>query len=187
MNGVRAAAIGLAVAALGAGLATGTAQAARDRYFTYEPQSDAARYRSAEITLVVRPGLLSSKVLRIYRARGKAFALDKPEGLFSGKQLHQALTGEDIEGLHLYAVDVKDGEGFAHGACTGADRAWIAFTPIRPYRDLRIYVLKYDAEAKAPALCETLDYRWRAEWLLPNRPNDARVEGEEGDPPAGPH
>jgi hypothetical protein len=84
-------------------------------------------------------------------------------------------------------VDVKEGAGFAHGACKGADRAWIAFTPVRPYRDLKLYVVKYDDQTRGPALCETLSYRFRAEWLLPDRASLARMEGEEDQGGAGSH
>lgn len=178
--------LGLAViAALAVMAASGAAEAARLHYYTYEPNSDSARYRSQEITLIVQAGMWGSRVRRLYRTRGHDMALGRPDGVFSEGQLHRLLADEDVRGLQLYSVDTKDGEGFAHGACKGADRAWVAFTPVRPYHDLRIYVLKYDAETKAPAVCETLDYRWRAEWQLPDRGNLARMEGEE-DAASGP-
>ena len=80
------------------------------------------------------------------------------------------LVGEDERDLldmKLYAVDPKEGEGFAQGACDGADRAWIAIKAVKPYQPLRIYVLRFDKTKKAPAICEVLDYRWRGEFRAP--------------------
>jgi hypothetical protein len=172
---------------LASAFVAGSAQA-RERYFTYEPDSDSARYRSDEITLAVRQDLLGRRVEKLFRTRGKALTLGKPEGAFSGGQLGKLLKGEDVSGLQLYAVDVKDGEGFARGACKGADRAWVAFTAVKPDQDLHIYVLKRDPQTKAPELCETLAYRYRAEWQLPDGPSLARMEGEEDTgSPSGPH
>ncbi len=170
---------GFAVAAAAMVLAAAGSVAAKQRYYTYEPDSDTARYRSQEITLTVDAGMWGVKIERLYRTRGNDLRLGRPDGRFSDRQLGKILDGEDAHGLQIYAVDVKDGQGFAHGACKGADRAWIAFSPVRPYRDLKLYVLKYDEETKAPALCETLAYRFRAEWLLPDKASLARMEGEE--------
>ena len=118
---------------------------------------------------MVKPGLLSSRVLKLYRKRGKDLELKKPDGTFSLRQLSGALGEDerDLLDLKLYAVDTKDGQGFAQGACDGADRAWIALKAVKPYEPLRIYVLKFDKEKKAPAVCEVLDYRWRGEFRAP--------------------
>lgn len=144
-----------------------TAASARERYFAYEPDSDAARYRSGDITVTLRVGLMGATAVKLYRERGADLGLAKPGGQFSQHDAERAI-GEGGE-LQLFAVDAKDGEGFAHGACKGAARAWIAFRSIHAYEPLRIYVLKYDDAAKAPELCETLDYRWRGEFRLPSQ------------------
>jgi hypothetical protein len=172
-----------AVTLAGLTLAAGAAQAAPLRYFTYEADSESARFRSADITLVVKPGLLSNKVFKVYRKRGDDLDLHNPGGSFSTGQLAPALPEEnELWNLQLYAVDTKEGAGFARGACKGADKAWIAFKPVKPYQDLKIYVLKLDAETKAPALCETLSYRWRGEWKLPERKSDLGQEYGTGTP-----
>lgn len=178
MKPFRTLAIGVCAAALAA-----SAAHAKDRYFTYEPDSDSAKYRSDVITLTVHEDMLGRRVTKLYRTRGKELALGKPQAAFSGGQLVKMLKedDDDTRGIQLYAVDVKDGAGFAHGACKGADRAWLAFTPVRPDRDLTIYVVKFDPDFKGPALCETLQYRWRAEWMLPYRANDAKAAGQEDD------
>jgi hypothetical protein len=159
--------------------AAGSAAAADFRWFTYDADSPAAKHRSADITLQVKPGVLSSKVVKLYRKRGKDLDLDRPDGTFHAGELDALLGRDEAEGLRLYAVDTKDGEGFAQGACKGADRAWLALKAVKPYQPVRIYVLRYDADTKAPALCEQLDYRWRGEWRLPPRKNSA-AQGELG-------
>ncbi|HWE45619.1 MAG TPA: hypothetical protein VG407_06280 [Caulobacteraceae bacterium] len=178
MKGLRRVAIGAVLAAITAGAAQ-----AKERYFTYEPDSASAKYRSDVITLTVREDMLGRRVEKLYRTRGKWLTLGKPQGAFSGGQLVKLLKSndDDTRGIQLYAVDVKDGQGFAYGACKGADRAWLAITPVRPDRDLTIYVLKVDPETKGPALCETLQYRWRAEWQLPKTANEAKSAGHEDD------
>jgi hypothetical protein len=171
---LRALVCSLVILAAGAGQAS----AAALRYFTFEAASAAARHRSADITVVVKPGMLSSRVLKLYRKRGADLDLKKPDGSFSLRQLAGAVgeSEQDLLDMKLYAVDPKDGEGFAHGACDGADRAWIAINPVKAYQDLRIYVLKYDAAAKAPAICEVLDYRWRGEFRPPVKKSKFRDE-----------
>ena len=178
MKTVRAIAIGVVTTALLAGAAH-----AKERYFTYEPESDSAKYRSDVITLSVHEDMLGRRVQKLYRTRGQGLTLGKPQGAFSGGQLVKMLKqdDDDTRGIQLYAVDVKDGQGFAYGACKGADRAWLAFTPVRPDRDLTIYVVKIDPASKGPALCETLQYRWRAEWQLPHGPNEAKAAGADDD------
>jgi hypothetical protein len=178
MKPVRTLAIAVCTAALAAGAAH-----AKDRYFTYEPDSDSAKYRSDVITLAVHEDMLGRRVTKLYRTRGKRLLLGKPQGAFSGGQLVKMLKqdDDDTRGIQLYSIDTKDGAGFAYGACKGADRAWLAFTPVRPDRDLTIYVVRQAPDSKGPALCETLTYRYRAEWQLPPRAIDAKAENEGDD------
>ncbi len=178
MKRVRVLAIGVVTAALIAGAAH-----AKERYFTYEPDSESAKHRSDVITLTVHEDMFGRRVQKLYRTRGQGLTLGKPQGAFSGGQLVKMLKqdDDDTRGIQLYAIDVKDGQGFAYGACKGADRAWLAMTPVRPDHDLTIYVLKRDPATKGPAICETLQYRWRAEWQLPRTPNEAKAVGQEDD------
>jgi hypothetical protein len=159
--------------------ATAGEAAAKERYFAFEPDSDAARYRSLNITITVHVGLLSSTVLKIYRERGLDLSLERPGNTLSEGAVAK-LLGRDTGDLRLYKVNEKDGSGFAHGACKGATRAWLAFRPIKPYEPLRIYVLTYDEATKGPALCETLDYRWHGEFELPHQTRDLSSGAEPG-------
>ena len=99
MKALRTLAIGLAAATLAAGAAH-----AKDRYFTYEPDSDSAKYRSDVITLAVHEDLMGRRVLHLYRTRGKGLSLAKPQGAFSGGQLVKMLKqdDDDTRGIQLY-------------------------------------------------------------------------------------
>ncbi|MBS0295013.1 MAG: hypothetical protein JSR45_01790 [Proteobacteria bacterium] len=174
---MRLAALSIATAAT---LAAGAAQAENLRYFTYEPDSEAARYRTQDITFVVKPGLLNARVLKIYRKRGDDMDLHGAGQLSTG-QLAQALPDEpELWNLKLYEVDDQQGAGFARGSCKGAQHAWLAFKALKPYQDLKMYVVTYDPASKSATLCETLAYRWRGEWKLPERKSDL------GQEPGGP-
>ncbi len=145
----------------------GAAVAADLRYFAYEPDSDSAKFRTQDLILVVKPGLISQRVLKLYRRRGTDLPLKSTDGSVGGARVGDAVPSDQAEGLRVYAVDPQDGAGFAKGACKGAERAWVAFRPAKPYEPLRVFVLRYDAESRKAQLCETLDYRWRGEWKLP--------------------
>jgi hypothetical protein len=166
------------IAIVSAGLMAGGAQAKDFKFFAYDADNAAAKHRSADITLVVRKSFMSSRVIKLYRKRGKDLDLERPDATFSLRQLASALAeSEDaVLDLRLYAIDTKDGEGFAAGACDGATRAWVAVKPVKAYQPMRIYVLKYDEATKSPGLCETLEYRWRGEWRLPPGTNTSRFE-----------
>lgn len=172
------------VAACVALTATGPARAAQQRYYNYEPDSFAARYRTQDVTLAIQPGLLSSRVVRLYRKRAAPFTLHAAGPGFDAAELKPVLPEDAASGsLSVYAVDDKEGAPFARGSCKGAERAWIAMTPPRAYRDLTIYVLTRDPGTRGPRLCETLAYRWRAEWLLPEH---SSIDPESRDGPATP-
>ena len=161
-------ALALAVLVTTSVLATAV-QAADLRFFAYDPDSDSARFRTQDLIVVIKPGLLSSRVLKLYRRRGADLDLKGSDGSIQGAGLSGALPGDAADGLRVYEVDPRNGEGFAKGACKGSDRAWIALKAPKAYENLRIYVVRYDVGTKQSALCETLDYHWRGEWTLPDK------------------
>ena len=160
------------VAALAAS-AAGQASASEMRRFSYSPANDAAQYRTQDLHLVIRQGLLGGEqVLHMYRSRGDDFDLKINLPMWRPSALKAVLQG-DPSGVHIYQVDPVAGEGFARGACTaprGRGWRWSRPTPIEP---LVIAVLADDKAAHAPVLCERLEYRWQGEWVLPNKNNDA--------------
>lgn len=168
-----AAGLGLAVIASEAG----SACASTLHSYSYDPDSDFARHRTQDIILTVRRGLMGGeRVLHLYRRRGDGFDV-RPSFPWSEQALGQAL-GPDARGASLYQIDPKDGAGFARGACS-AEKAWLAFFAPKPYQPLRIVVLRNDPATRAPVVCETLDYVWHGEWLVPPPRRGVRVERDE--------
>ena len=170
-----------AAALLLACAAFGSAKSADLRYFAYQADNAEARHRSADIIVTVKPGMLSSRVIKLWRKRGKDLNLVRPESGFAERDLADALAlpREDAVDLKLYGIDPREGEGFVQGACDGAaDRAYLAFAPVKPSQPLTIWVLRVDAASHKPALCETLVYSWRGEWQM--APRNRRFADELG-------
>lgn len=153
--------------------------AAGTRWFAYQAEGQTTRYRTGDVTLELRTPMLfgASRVVSLWRRRGSDLPLDGPSGQFRPDQIAAAVGGS-AEGLTLYPINQEAGRGFSQGSCVGATRAWVAMPEPRPYRPLRIHVLRQGASG-APELCETLEYSWRAEWTLPPRnfiPDDAGAQ-----------
>ena len=143
--------------------------AADDRYYAYEAEGAAARHRTGDLTLAVARSLFGgTRATTVFRRRGADLPLTRDERTFPAAALRAVLRA-DAGAVSVYAVDAAAGQGFAQGACDGSARAWIAMPTPQPYRNLRLHVLKQDPATRAPVLCETLEYRWRAEWDVPNR------------------
>jgi len=156
--------------------AASQASASEERRFSYVAVNEEAKYRTQDIALVVRQGLLGGmRVEHLYRSRGDDFDLKINIPAWRPDALRAALQG-DPRGVHIYQVDPKTGEGFARGACHGAPKAWLAMVAPQPYEPLVIAVLTDDPAAHAPVVCERLEYRWQGEWVLPSGRNDARTD-----------
>ncbi len=141
------------------------AQAA-DRWFAYEAEGAAARHRTGDVTVQLTTSLFGGgRPTLLFRRRGADLPLARDTRTFADAAV-AAATG--AAGASVYAVEAAAGQGFAQGACEGAGRAWIAMPTPQRFRPLRLHVLK-QGEGGAPAVCEVLDYRWRAEWDVPNR------------------
>jgi hypothetical protein len=156
----------------------GAAQASEERHFGYDADNDAAKHRTQNIELWIRQGLMGGiTVTHFFRSRGDGFDVRPVYPPWSDKALSEALDGPP-SGLSFYAVDPKQGEGFARGACHGAAKAWLVMAPPKPNQPMRIAVLADDN--KKPVVCELLDYRWRGEWLLPKRRNETGRAFDQG-------
>lgn len=157
-------------------LGASAASASTDRYFSYDADNDAAKHRTQEMHLWLRQGLMGGvRLVHLYRSRGDGFDLKAVYPPWSYRALNTALQG-DPKGVSFYEIDPVEGEGFARGACHGAPKAWLALIAPKPFQPLRLVVLGDDAKAHAPVVCETLDYRWRGEWMLPPGKNDSRAQ-----------
>jgi hypothetical protein len=69
----------------------------------------------------------------------------------------------------LYEIVQTGGQGRAlvRALCPGADRAWLAFGPLRADEPLRIDALTRDTATGRSRLCRTLAYQFHGEWDLP--------------------
>lgn len=142
--------------------------AADTRYFAYEADSPTARHRSGDLTVVVdRPLFGGARPRGLYRRRGADLPLSGAERSFGEAALAGAVGGP-AAGLRAYRVEGDAAQGFSQGACGAAQPVWIALPEPRRFQPLRLHVLRREANG-APALCETLEYRWRAEWDVPDR------------------
>lgn len=146
-------------------LTSPAAASAAERWFAYEADGASARHRTGDLTVAVSRSLFGgARPSRLFRRRGADLPLTRDDRTFGASAGPIAGAGASV-----YAVDEAAGRGFAQGACAGAPRAWIAMSAPRPYQPLQMHVLKADPVTRAPVLCETLSYRWRAEWDVPDR------------------
>lgn len=148
-------------------VALATPAAADTRYFSYEASGQAARHRTGDVTLEVRTPMLffgSTRVRSLWRRRGSDLPLGGPVDVFR-REAVAALIGGSADGVTVYPVQEEAGRGFSQGACDGAPRSWVAMAEPRAYRPLRLWVLR-QGQGGQPELCETLDYTWRAEWVV---------------------
>ncbi|HYE42363.1 MAG TPA: hypothetical protein VEA15_03130 [Caulobacteraceae bacterium] len=155
----------------------GAAAAESMRYLSFEAMSDAAKWRTGDVTLAIRKGLLSRSVDVLFRRKGSDLPLHPSDAPFDVYALQPLMAGKDPDGYRLYAVDPKAGAKFTGFACEGkAEKSWVAISSPRPYKPLTIYVVRWDQETKAPALCVAMDYRFRGEWKFPPAANRAPQE-----------
>ncbi len=143
--------------------AAATPAAADERWYAYEAEGAAARHRTGDLTVQVSRGFFGGATpTQLFRRRGADLPLRRA-GVFREEAV-RALIGGDAP---VYTVEGEAGRGFAQGACE-ATEAWIAVPTPERFRPLRLHVLGRDA-AGGPRVCEVLEYRWRAEWDVPNR------------------
>lgn len=159
------------------GTAAGSAAADTMRYLSFDAVSEHARWRTGDVTLAIRKGLLSQRIDVLYRRKGSDLPLLPSDAPFDVTGLRGVIGDRNLDDVRLYSIDPAKGAKFMPIACEGVtQKAWVAISNPRPYRPLSIWVVRWDAEAKAPKLCVTLDYRFRGEWKMPPQPNRAVEE-----------
>ncbi|MBX7249852.1 MAG: hypothetical protein K1X35_12520 [Caulobacteraceae bacterium] len=167
----------LIVLSLIAAACAGAAVADSMMYLAFDAEGDAARWRTGDVTLAIRKGLLSRRVDMLFRRKGSDLPLLKSDAPFEARALGPILGGADPEDIRLYSVDPRAGAKFMPIACSGVtEKAWVAMTEPRPYHPLKIWVVRWDAAKARPALCVEMDYRYRGQWQFPPRPNRAAEE-----------
>jgi hypothetical protein len=121
------------------------------------------------ITLILDKSLLHVKVLRLVETLniGQADLKPAPEGELGHGGL-SALIGRDANERDLYEITRKDdGPALTNALCPGADKAWLAFGPIRQERDLKVRAIGHDPATGKARLCVTLEYGFHGVWGLP--------------------
>jgi len=160
--------------------APGAAQAGQ-RIFSYDPITPVTKtLAEGGFTFVFDDGMLrGQRVKTLLSSHAPAEAKLKPA---SEKELGaglDALAGKRVESRDLYEI-LPEGEGapLIRAACPGSDRAWLAFGELRRIDDLRVEAFgRYAAggpDAGKVHHCATLDFSWKGEWKLPERPGSRR-------------
>ena len=164
----------LAAAAAAVIAAAAPAYAASMRYLAYEASTEASQWRTGDVTLAIRKGVINRRIDTFFRRKGSDLPLTASDAPFNEYALGHILGDRDPGSVRLYGIEAKAAERFTGFACEGkAEKAWLAVSTPKPYKPLQVWVVRWDAEARAPALCVALDYRFRGEWQFPPRPNSA--------------
>ena len=147
------------------------------RYFSFDADSDSAKWRTGDITLAMRKGIISRRIDVLFRRKGSDLPLLPSDAPFGTEALKPILRGYDTDKVRLYAVEAAAGSKFMPMACQGAtQKAWIAISNPKPYKKLFLWVVRWDEQTRAPALCVEMHYRYRGEWQFPPTPNRAAEE-----------
>ena len=68
---------------------------------------------------------------------------------------------------HYENTDQEKGKALRNALCRGSDHVWLAFGRLKVGQDLRVRALGHDPRTGQTRLCETLDYSFHGEWLMP--------------------
>lgn len=147
-------------------------------YLSFDAESESARWRTGDVTLAIRKGLVSRKIDVLFRRKGADLPLIASDAPFDVNAITPLLdTGRKAEDVRLYSVEARAGAKFMPIACSGlSQKAWVAISTPRPYKPLKIWVVRWDEAAARPALCVEMDYRFRGEWKMPPAANRAAQE-----------
>ncbi len=157
----------LVIAAVAIAALAGPANAAKRIYSYDSANKETERMTEQGLTFVFEKTLMSSRVERILETMsvGEADVRPAPQSELGGGGL-SALIGGARE-RDLYEIEPKaDGKALIQALCPGADRAWLAFGPLRVNAPLRIHALGHDPQSGRTRLCITLDYDYHGEWAL---------------------
>jgi hypothetical protein len=161
------------VAALSGGLAT----AASLHMFSYDPADAATRTAAGPLTFTFTRGVLKTTVLNVRSTEAPATAdLRRADERGLGRGGLRGVVGAGAPARDLYQVEPDaQGEAMVSAFCPGARRAWMAFTPLKLNRDLKILVLGAPAKGGDVVVCRSLNFTFHGEWAFPaGRPIDPK-------------
>jgi hypothetical protein len=170
--------IAFAAAFATAAAAASAAQAAR-RIFSYDPITPVTKtLAEGGFTFVFEDGMLRGQRVRtLLSSHAPAEAKLRPA---SEKELGaslDSLAGKRVEVRDLYEIlPEAEGAPLIRAACPGSDRAWLAFGELKRLEDLRVEAFGRYADGGKVHHCATLDFSWKGEWKLPERPGSRRPD-----------
>lgn len=173
--------VGLAAVACMAAIALAGPAAAAKRIYSYDSANPLTEQMTeAGLTFVFDKSFMSTRVLRILETHDIGSAEVKPASPdVLGRGGLSALIGPGARERDLYEIVPRgDGRALINALCRGADRAWLAFGPLRAEEPLRVHALGHDPATGATRLCITLDYSFHGEWALgpPDLPQPDRSD-----------
>ena len=150
-------------------LAGGAARADSVHLFSYDPADATTRQAAGPLTFTFRKGLFHLTLLNLRSTEATATAYLKPADEKSlGLHGRSAAIAAALAGRDLYRVeDAAEGSALVSAFCPGQGRAWMAFGPVRPNRDLTVMVIGAPAKGGEAVPCQTLKFSFHGEWTLP--------------------
>jgi hypothetical protein len=150
-------------------LALAAPAAAAKRIYSYDSANPVTEQMTeAGLTFVFDHSLMSTRVREIIETNDVGRAELQPAApsvLGSGGLA--VLIGLGARERDLYEIlPGGDGKALIKALCPGADRAWLAFGPLRVDTPLRIHALGRDAATGRSRKCITLDYTYHGQWAL---------------------
>lgn len=167
------------IAAVALVVLAGPASAAKRIYSYDSANRETAAMTDQGLTFVFEKTLMSTRVERILETHNVGEAQVRPASAAAlGPGGLSALIG-DSRSRDLYEIEPKgDGVALIKALCPGADRAWLAFGPIKMDSPLRVHALGHDPATGHTRLCITLDYSFHGQWALapPDLPQPDRSD-----------
>ncbi len=139
------------------------------RIYSYDSANQATEKMTEQgLTFVFDRGLMSTRVQQVIETNDIGQAEVRPASASAlGPGGLGALIGEQAHERDLYEILPRDnGLALITGLCPGADRAWLAFGPLRVDEPLRIHVLGHNPTTGRSWKCVTLDYNFHGQWAL---------------------
>jgi hypothetical protein len=136
-------------------------------YDSSNPQTEAMTEQG--VTLMLDKTLTRLKVVRLVETLNVGQADLKPasEADLGHGGLARVL-GDNPKERDLYEIVLKDdGRALTNALCSGADKAWLAFGPIKQDRALVVDAIGRDPSSGQAHLCMTLTYAFHGVWTLP--------------------
>jgi hypothetical protein len=143
--------------------------AAVKRMYSYDSANKLTEQMTESgLTFVFNRSLMSTRVTELIETNDIGQADLRPASpSVLGPGGLAALIGQGAHERDLYEIVPRDdGAALIRALCPGADRAWLAFGPLRVDQPLRIHALGHDPATGRSRKCITLDYSFHGQWAL---------------------